>query len=60
MSYAAEISGPGLVFTAEKTIAAREELTINYNAVGGGAAWHDDNWFERMEITPMKNNDGGP
>lgn len=37
-------------YVAARDIAAGEELTINYNAVGGVAEWHDDNWFERVGI----------
>jgi hypothetical protein len=41
-------------FIAVRDIAVGEELTINYNAVGGGAEWEDNNWFERMNIEPLK------
>jgi len=47
-------------FYAVREILPGEELTINYNAVGGLAEWHDDNWFERMGIKPIfsdSNND---
>lgn len=42
-----------LVFTAVRDIDPHEELTINYNAHGGGHTWHDDNWFQRMNIQPV-------
>lgn len=42
-----------LRFIAARPIARGEELTVNYNAVGGGAEWHDNNWFERMNIKPI-------
>jgi hypothetical protein len=41
-------------FIAVRDIAVGEELTINYNAVGGGAEWEDNNWFERMNVEPLK------
>lgn len=44
-------------FYAVREIAPGEELTINYNAGGGVAEWTDDNWFQRMGITPLL--DGG-
>ena len=42
-----------LHFVAVRDIAAGEELTINYNAHGGGAEWDDDGWFRRMNIVPL-------
>lgn len=42
-----------LRFIATRPIAQGEELTVNYNAVGGGAQWHDDNWFVRMNTKPI-------
>ena len=44
----------GLVFTAVRDIERGEELTVNYNAEGGGHTWHDDNWFERLNIVRVK------
>ena len=41
-----------LRFIATRDTQANEELTINYNAIGGGAEWKDQNWFVRMGITP--------
>jgi hypothetical protein len=41
-----------LRFIAVRPINEGEELTVNYSARGGGAEWHDDNWFERMKIKP--------
>lgn len=38
-------------YIAARDIRAGEELTINYNAVGGVHEWPDNNWFERMDIT---------
>jgi SET domain-containing protein len=41
-------------FFAVREIAAGEELTINYNADGGGPEWADNNWFKRMGIAPLE------
>ena len=43
-----------LVFTAVRDIEPGEELTINYNAHGGGHTWHNDNWFEQLKIDRVK------
>lgn len=40
-------------YIAVRNIVAGEELSINYNAKGGGATWGDSNWFDRMQITPI-------
>lgn len=40
-------------FISVRSIDNGEELTINYNAQGGGAEWDNDNWFERMKIKPI-------
>jgi hypothetical protein len=45
-----------LRFVAVRDIAEGEELTVNYNAIGGGATWHDNNWFDRMKIKPVGEN----
>jgi hypothetical protein len=42
-----------LRFVAARPIGQDEELTVNYNALGGGVEWHDDNWFERMSVSPV-------
>lgn len=42
-----------IVFRAVRDVEAGEELTINYNAHGGGHTWHDSNWFDRMGIEPI-------
>lgn len=63
MRYAADPHRRLLRFVAARDIGRGEELTINYNAVGGGAEWRDDNWFERMAVTPIASSaapaDGG-
>ena len=53
LRYEADQQGSLLRFIAVRQIAEGEELTVNYNAVGGGAEWHDDNWFDRMKIKPV-------
>lgn len=52
MRYEARGEARELHFIAVRDIAADEELTINYNAHGGGAEWDDDGWFRRMSVTP--------
>jgi hypothetical protein len=53
MRYLANPQHSTLQFIAVRGIRAGEELTINYNAIGGGACWHDNNWFERMNVRPV-------
>lgn len=53
LSYRADEPTQTMTYVAARDIAAHEELTINYNAHGGGAVWDDDAWFERMQITPL-------
>ncbi|OIN92350.1 MAG: hypothetical protein AUJ20_08150 [Comamonadaceae bacterium CG1_02_60_18] len=53
LCYRADEPSQTMIYVAARHIAANEELTINYNAHGGGAVWHDDAWFERMQITPL-------
>lgn len=50
MRYDPDVAAAAIRFTAVRDIASGEELTINYNAVGGGCEWHDDHWFDRMGI----------
>lgn len=54
MRYVADADAKLLYFVAVREIAAGEELTINYNAHGGGHVWHDNKWFERMNVTPLE------
>lgn len=56
LRYEADKENSFLRFIAVKPIAQGEELTVNYNAYGGGAQWHDDNWFDRMKIKPLVSN----
>lgn len=51
MRYVADPEGGLMRFVAVREIAAGEELTINYNAHGGGHVWNDNKWFERMNVT---------
>jgi uncharacterized protein len=48
MRYVANPANGTLRFIAVRDIRAGEELTINYNAVGGDAIWNDDNWFDNI------------
>ena len=50
MNYQADPVTVSLIFTAVREISRDEQLTINYNARGGGSVWHDDNWFESEGI----------
>jgi len=53
MRYEADATNQVLRFVAVRNIDADEELTINYNAQGGGAEWNDDAWFKRMNVEPI-------
>ena len=53
MSYHADTVVIALVFTAVRDISRQEQLTINYNARGGGAVWYDNNWFESEGIKQL-------
>ena len=53
LRYEADESGLLLRFIAVRDVAADEELTINYNAEGGGAESDDDHWFEINGVTPL-------
>jgi hypothetical protein len=54
MRYEAIASESLLQLSAVRHIRPGEELTINYSARGGGAVWHDDNWFDRMNVKPVR------
>ena len=58
MRYEADATDQVLRFVAVRNIDADEELTINYNAHGGGAEWNDDAWFKRMNVVPIINPQG--
>jgi SET domain len=53
MRYEADTALNVLRFVAVRAIAPHEELTVNYNAIGGAHESADDSWFERMGITPF-------
>jgi hypothetical protein len=53
MRYEADPTLGVLRFIAIRPIGAGEELTINYNAVGGGHESAVDTWFEGMGIEPF-------
>ena len=50
-----EADGPGQVlrYIAVRDISQDEELTVNYNAHGGGAESTDNAWFADKQITPI-------
>lgn len=45
LRYEADAEAQTLTFRAARPIGKDEELTINYNALGGGPTALDDNWF---------------
>ncbi len=53
MRYEADPTHPLLRFIAVRAIAEHEELSVNYNAIGGGHESDDDTWFKRMNIEPI-------
>ncbi|MBX3607754.1 MAG: SET domain-containing protein-lysine N-methyltransferase [Piscinibacter sp.] len=53
MRYEADPEAGVLRFIAIRDIAANEELTVNYNAVGGGPESDKDTWFSGMGISPF-------
>lgn len=55
MRYEADSQHSLLRFIAIRVINKGEELTINYNSIGGGPQWDNNNWFERMNIEPIVN-----
>lgn len=54
MRYQADLANAALHFIAVRPIATGEELTVNYNAHGGGAEWNDNAWFQRMGVEPWE------
>jgi uncharacterized protein len=53
MRYEADPARRTLRFVAVRAISKGEELTVNYNARGGGHESDDDTWFERMGVVPI-------
>jgi hypothetical protein len=53
LRYEADQERAVLRFVAVRAIAQDEELTVNYNAVGGGFVSSADTWFDRMNIEPL-------
>jgi uncharacterized protein len=53
MRYEADDHIKAIRFIAVRDIVQDEELTVNYNAHGGGAEWHENKWFEDKRITPI-------
>jgi hypothetical protein len=52
MRYEADVASRRLRFVAIRDITAGEELTVNYNAVGGGHESTADTWFTGHGIEP--------
>ena len=50
MRYEADVALGVLRFVTMRKIAVDEELTVNYNAVGGGAESLADTWFSGMGV----------
>lgn len=53
MRYEADAAAGVLRFVAVRDIAAGEELTVNYNAQGGGHESEADTWFNGMGVSPL-------
>lgn len=53
MRYEAKSEQRILVFSTVRPVLKGEELTINYNALGGGPIWDSDHWFEDSNIKPI-------
>jgi hypothetical protein len=51
MRYEADGHAMCLRFIAVRDIAADEELTVNYNANGGGHQSESDTWFHHMGVS---------
>ena len=52
MRYQADAQAKVLRFVAVRDIAEHEELTVNYNAVGGGHQSEEDTWFRVLGVEP--------
>ena len=60
--YEASEDGAYLRLVATEAIGCDSELTINYNAIGGGTRSESDDWFRSVQVTPYEaspNRDGG-
>ena len=53
MRYEADDRLKTLRFIAVRDIVPDEELTVNYNAYGGGPEWNENKWFEDKGIIPI-------
>jgi uncharacterized protein len=53
MRYAADADNQCILFVAERPIQVGEELTINYNGIGGSAYAENDRWFSAHEVAPL-------
>lgn len=54
MRYEADGNNRILYFIAVRDILEGEELTVNYNAIGGGAECDANHWFEARKIQPLQ------
>jgi SET domain-containing protein len=54
LQYVADARRSVMRYVAVRDIEAGEELTINYNGLGGAPEWDDDNWFERVGIDVIR------
>lgn len=57
MRYEADADLNVLRFIAVRQIEADEELTVNYNALGGGPVSRDEGWFAARGIEPLRASD---
>ncbi len=53
LRYQADSENQCILFVAECPIQAGEELTINYNGVGGSAYSENDRWFTAHAVAPL-------
>lgn len=53
MRYSADAENQCIFFIAERSISIAEELTINYDGVGGSAYADEDRWFSAHEVVPL-------
>lgn len=53
IAYKTDFKNNVIRYIAARNIQLDEELTINYNSIGGVAEWHDDNWFDKNRIAPI-------
>jgi len=54
MRYSCAFAGEAIAFIAVRAIHRGEELTINYNGVGGAPASDEDDWFKICDVVPLR------